>query len=133
MANMLSKLAESESKRRTQYRSESAGRLPWDIKGMEANPEHVELEVRRSQGQQQLKSQAEASLPEIARSDVEEFLTMLQGMMQEVYPADLDLGDGCMHPLKEAAEVLQRQLKQLDSLHAEFERLSAAMANGKGT
>lgn len=130
LANVLSKLAETEAKRRNTYRSESAGRLPWDIKGMDSSPDHVELEVRKDgrHHQQQASPSKGDLLPDVSRKDVEEFSQLLQELLCELLPEQLDLGGGCVHPLREAHDVLQKQMRQLDALEAEFEKLASATA-----
>lgn len=138
VANALSKLSDCEINRRKQFSSETAGRLPWTVAGMDLSTEHIELEVRSAQTQQQQqpgKSQQNDAcvLPEVTREEAEDFLQVLMKMLQEVNPADLRLGGGdtYRHPLQEATDVLQKHLKQLDHLEADFERFSAAIWQGE--
>jgi hypothetical protein len=67
LANGLSRLTASENKRRSVYRSETAGQLPWEIKGLDSGLEHVELDLRKSQ----TGSTGDQDLPEVSRQDVD--------------------------------------------------------------
>lgn len=122
LANALSKIAENELKRRNTYRSEAGGRLPWDIKGMDATPDHLELEVRKSQGD---------ILPDITRSDVVDLFDLFNAWIKEMDAKQLDLDERLAHPMTEARDVLQRQMQQLDSLEADFEKLVSTAGVGK--
>jgi len=67
LEDTFSKLTASENKKRVLYRSELGGRLPWEVRGIDASAEMVELEMRKTNKT----GEAVDDLPEITMADVQ--------------------------------------------------------------
>ena len=67
LTSTLSKIVASENKKRSIYRNELGGRLPWDIKGLDLPADSAEVQLKRS-----ITSSGELhELPEVTLADVE--------------------------------------------------------------
>lgn len=113
LAELMAKVSARERKRRGKYRSDVAGQLPWEVKGLDEAPPSLEISTSRSSG----------LAPELDRQDLDNLLQLVQDIEETLAKADAINGDSSGEALSQVKEVLQQMISRLDSMDDEFHAL----------
>lgn len=113
LAELMAKVSSKERKRRNNYRSEVAGQLPWEVKGMDEAPPSLELSTSRTT----------PTGPELERRDVEDLLQMIDEIEATLAQADAISGDASNPSISDIKKQFQDLLARLDLMDDEFTAL----------
>ncbi|KAI5474197.1 hypothetical protein MNV49_003971 [Pseudohyphozyma bogoriensis] len=117
LSNSIRPLDSTETSRRTRYRSNYSGKLPWEVRGLAAGTDElvpaIELELRNSVD----------DLPDLKR----DVLEGLQKLFEELDAASSNQEESS--PLKAGRSMLADFIKELDALEKDF----AVVISGNGS
>jgi hypothetical protein len=119
-AELFSKFSSDERRRRGIYQVEWAGKLPWELPGLEEGLAFIEVELRSSNA-----SLASAKLAEgqVGMEDLVALEQILLDIQEGLSPEDMP-GNGLQHPVQDTTALIRKLKKNIETLTADFERLN---------
>jgi autophagy-related protein 11 len=116
LAELMANLSERERKRRSDFRGQVIGALPWDIKGMDENTPNLEISAGKTGVEEAM---------DIGKPDVEELFQTLDLIESKL------LEDSAKRPVQEVKASLQQLVAKFDEAEAEFVKLVEVGLLGK--
>lgn len=110
MAELMASLTSIERRRRSDFKREVVGQLPWDVKGLDDATPSLELSTAAT---------GESAVV-IEREDLEAFFKMVDDIDRQISGSDFREGQG---PLQETKKALRALVARLDNFDSEFMRL----------
>ena len=124
-AELFGKYSADENRRRGVYRAKWAGKLPWELPGLEEGLASVEVELRPSSGSGALGPKT-TEAGEVTLDDLNALEQSLLAMEDNLSPEDMP-GGGLPHPVRETTLLIKDLKKTIENLHKEFEKLNSSM------
>lgn len=124
-AELFSSLSNEERRRRGIYQAEWAGKLPWELPGLDEGLAFIEVELRSSN----------PSLGSVKQNHTDMYVTMedldaledfLSNIKENLAPEDLP-SNGLTHPVQDALTLIKKLKKNIDALQTKFEKLNSSM------
>lgn len=111
LAELMAEVSARERKRRGKYRTDVAGQLPWEVKGMDEVPPSLEISTTKTTG----------LTPELERSDIDQLLQLIDEIETTLAKADQISGTSseAAH-LAQLKEALRQLVRRLDMMDEEF-------------
>ncbi|PWN30187.1 hypothetical protein BDZ90DRAFT_229208 [Jaminaea rosea] len=111
LAELMAKVSARERKRRGKYRTDVAGQLPWEVKGMDEAPPSLEISTTKSTG----------LTPELERADIDSLVQLIEEIETTLAKADQISGTSseAAH-LTQVKEALRQLVRRLDMMDEEF-------------
>lgn len=110
MAELMASLTSIERRRRSDFKREVMGQLPWDVKGLDDATPSLEISTAAT---------GESAVV-IEREDLESFFKMVDDIDRQISGDDFVEGQG---PLQETKKALRALVDRLDNFEGEFMRL----------
>ncbi|CAO1619834.1 unnamed protein product [Sympodiomycopsis kandeliae] len=117
LAELMAKVSSRERKRRNKFRTDVAGRLPWEVKGMDDAPPSLEISTS-NRGSTNASSNGAA--PDLDRADLDQMMELLAEVETTLAQADAISGDATSHVLKPVREGITQLIARIDDMDDEF-------------
>lgn len=124
-AELFSSLSNEERRRRGIYQAEWAGKLPWELPGLEEGLAFLEVEVRSSNPSLGSVRQNSAG-PQVTMEDLGSLEQFLLDLKENLSPEDMPNG-GLQHPVQDALNLIGKLRKNIEALITKFEQLNNSM------
>lgn len=119
-AEMFSGYSNEERRRRGIYQAEWAGKLPWELPGLDEGLAFIEVEMRSSHSSLNSVRQDE---PHVTMEDLELLERVLLDMQDSLSPEDMP-GNNLPHPVQETTILIKKLKKNIEALTLSFDRLN---------
>lgn len=117
---MFSNFSNEERRRRGVYQAEWAGKLPWELPGLDEGLPYIEVEMRSSHSSL---NPARPSEPQVTMEDLEALEKVLLDMQDNLSPEDMP-SNNLPHPVQETTTLIKKLKKNIEKLSLSFEKLN---------
>lgn len=119
-AEMFSTFSNEERRRRGMYQAEWAGKLPWELPGLDEGLAFIEVEMRSSHSSLGSVKRTEC---QVTMEDLEGLEHVLLDMQENLSPEDMP-SNGQPHPVQETTTLIRKLKRNIENLSSAFERLN---------
>lgn len=124
-AEMFSNFSNEERRRRGIYQAEWAGKLPWELPGLDEGLAFIEVEMRSSHSSLNSVKQNE---PQATMEDLEALEQVLLEMQDNLSPEDMP-SVNLPHPVQETTTLIKKLKKNIEKLTLSFEKLNRSKSS----
>lgn len=118
-AEIFTHFSNEERRRRGIYQAEWAGKLPWELSGLDEGLAIIEVEMRSSHSSVNSARQTET---QVNMEDLEALERILLDMEEKLSPEDIP-GTNLPHPVRESTTLIRKLKQNIEKLTLSFDKL----------